>query len=71
MRIREIKAQHRRDIWAIFECEHCGCIIYKHGYDDYYFHNNVIPNMICKKCGKTADSDYQSKQTKYPEGFQV
>ena len=44
---------NRRDFWADMECQHCGnaetnvsC------YDDSYFHQQVIPNMVCEKCGK-------------------
>ena len=46
MRIKTITSQHRRDFRAILECEHCG-----HdqqltsGYDDKYYHENVIPKM--------------------------
>ena len=43
-------------------------------YDDRYFHDNVIPNKKCEKCGKSTLSEggtIQNTQTKYPEGFQV
>ncbi len=64
--------QHRRDFTADYECEHCGNIEKdRSGYDDAYFHNNVIPNMKCKKCGKTSGEDYTPRATKYPEGMQV
>ena len=71
MRIREITSQHRRDFQAIYECEHCGETHKSRGYDDAYFHQKVIPNMKCKKCGKKADEDYKPLQTKYPEGMQI
>jgi transcription elongation factor Elf1 len=71
MRIKEITYQHRRDFKAIYECEHCGSIVKGGGYDDANFHNNVIPMMVCKKCGKTADENYRPLTTKYPEGFQI
>lgn len=41
------------DFSAIMECEHCS-----HeqkltsGYNDAYYHNNVIPAMTCGSCGK-------------------
>ena len=41
------------------------------GYDDANFHKNVIPAMVCEKCGKTADESYRPLSTKYPEGMQV
>lgn len=72
MRIKEITSQHRRDFTAIMECEHCGYTeIDNSGYDDAYYHQNVIPNMKCDKCGKKASDDYTPRNTKYPEGFQI
>jgi ribosomal protein L37AE/L43A len=67
MRIKEILSQSRRDICAIYECEHCGHKKEGPGYDDLYFHGNVIPNMKCKKCGKTAADNYRPLSTKYPD----
>jgi hypothetical protein len=43
-------------------------------YDDRYYHDNVIPNKKCKKCGKSTLSEgdnIDKTPTKYPEGFQV
>jgi len=72
MKIKKIVSQHRRDFYAIYECEHCGYVTEeKSGYDDTNFHHNVIPMMICPKCGKTAPTDYRPLTTKYPEGYQV
>ena len=72
MRIKDIVYQNRRDFKAIYECEHCGNITgEKWGYDDAYFHQNVIPAMKCEKCGKTASANYRPLTTKYPEGYQV
>ena len=71
MRIKEITDQHRRDFTAIFECEHCGETEKRRGYDDANFHENVIPRMDCRKCGKTASDTYRPLTTKYPEGMQV
>lgn len=71
MKIKKFIYQNRRDFKAIFECEHCGYEEEKMGYDDANFHNNVIPKMICKQCGKTASNDYSPLATKYPEGMQV
>ena len=69
MKIIEITSQNRRDFWADMECENCGHIE-KHvsGYDDRNFHDNVIPKMECKKCGKSRDDlgiDGDFRQTKY------
>jgi len=52
MKIKEIIFQNRRDFKAMYICEHCGNEEEGRGYDDDYFHNNVIPNMKCKKCGE-------------------
>lgn len=71
MRIKKIISQSRRDFDAIFECEHCGNEEELPGYDDSYFHKEVIPKMKCSKCGKIADENYRPLTTKYPDGFQV
>lgn len=71
MYIEEITYQNRRDFKAIFKCEHCGNSKVAWGYDDYNFHNNVIPKMKCEKCGKIANENYNPLSTKYPEGVQV
>ena len=71
MKIREILSQHRRDFTAVYECEHCGSAHGGSGYDDAYFHQNVIPNMACKSCGQKASESYRPLTTKYPEGTVV
>lgn len=68
MKIKKIKNQMRRDFTAIFECEHCGNEETRDGYDDEYFHRQVIPLMECGRCGKTAGSDYRPLAPKYSEG---
>ncbi len=65
MKIKEIISQHRRDFRAIYECDNCGKTEQRSGYDDANFHNNVIPNMICKACGKTAKDNYRPLAPKY------
>ena len=71
MRIKEIISQYRRDFTAIYACEHCGPVETKRGYDDAYFHNNVVPNMKCPQCEEVASNTYRPLTTKYPEGFQI
>lgn len=71
MKIKKITDQIRRDFWAIYECEHCQTIEKGKGYDDDYFHRNVIPEMICKECGKKSDENYRPLGTRYVEGTQV
>ena len=68
MKIKKITSQSRRDFSAIMECEHCDATsINNYGYDDANYHQNVIPTMKCKKCGKTSGDDYRPLTTKYPE----
>ena len=71
MKIKRITSQHRRDFWAEFECEHCGHVEMKSGYDDDYFHQSVIPAMKCPVCGKTAGDDYRPLAPKYPDSMVV
>jgi len=71
MRIKKVVSQHRRDFFAIYECEYCGFEDKGRGYDDSYFHKNVIPSMKCSVCKKTASQDYQPIATKYPEGYEI
>lgn len=75
MKIKEIISQHRRDFRAIMKCEFCeNEIENKNGYDDRYYHDNVIPNMKCTKCNKSTISEngkIDKTPTKYPEGYQI
>lgn len=67
MKIKQIISQYRRDFQAIYSCEHCGHEKQSYGYDDAYFHNNVIPDMKCDKCGKKASYEYRPLAPKYDE----
>ena len=72
MRIEKITDQHRRDFSAVMICEHCGTKdALENGYDDANYHQNVIPKMVCKICGRSAAEDYKPMGTKYPDGVQV
>ena len=71
MKIKKIVSQHRRDFNAIYECEHCGNEVSGGGYDDNHYHQYVIPNMVCEKCGEKSPSEYVPKDTMHPDGFQV
>lgn len=75
MKIDKIINQHRRDFIASMECEFCGHKeINEHGYDDRYYHDNVIPAMKCPNCNKSTKSEGGEiihTPTKYPEGFQI
>ncbi len=75
MRIKKITSQNRRDFTAIMKCEFC-----EHeenntsGYDDRFYHDNVIPDMKCKECGKSTNSEngeISRTETKFPEGLQL
>ena len=74
MKIKEITYQNRRDFRADYECEGCGQVSPGKGYDDEFFHTQVIPDMRCATCGKTGaecGADYRPLTTKYPEGYQI
>jgi len=71
MKIQKIVSQSRRDFTAIYECEHCGATCEDSGYDDTYFHQNVIPKKICSKCGKVSPENYRALSTKYPDSQTV
>lgn len=75
MKIKEIISQYRRDFSAVMICEFCNQEeLNKWGYDDRNYHDNVIPKMKCKNCGKSTESEGGTPDriaTKYPEGFQV
>lgn len=71
MKIKKILNQNRRDFNAIYECEYCGETRTAYGYDDTNFHNNVIPNMKCDKCGERKHDSYRPLTTKYPDSTHV
>ena len=66
MKIEKILSQHRRDFTALFKCEFCGYEYKSHGYDDDNFHQNVVPAIICKSCGKQSGEDYTPLIPRYP-----
>jgi len=67
MKIKEIKNQIRRDFTAIYECESCGFEKEGIGYDDEYFHQNVVPSLRCGRCEKQAPTDFIPRKPKYDE----
>ena len=71
MIIKKIVHQHRRDFRAIFLCEHCDNEFESDGYDDKNFHEYVIPDMKCEKCGKKAGENYKPLTTRYAEHVTV
>lgn len=72
MIIKEKTSQYRRDFKAILICEHCNHEqILEDGYDDAYFHREVIPKIKCDKCGKIAKSNYTPLSTRYSENEQL
>jgi len=74
MKIKEITSQHRRDFHAIVVCEGCNHEQTISGYDDRNYHDNVVPNIKCKKCGETTLSlgkVVEKVETKYEEGYQI
>lgn len=75
MKITKMISQHRRDFTAEYTCEGCGNKdICNSGYDDNYYHENVIPNKKCTKCGEstiTLGKPIEPQATKYPDGFVI
>jgi primosomal protein N' len=75
MKIQKIVTQDRRDFAAVMQCEFCGAnYMNDSGYDDRYYHDHVIPEMRCKECGKSTNSEggtITHTPTKYPEGLQL
>lgn len=77
MQLIEIISQYRRDFKGKYKCEFCGHIetdSSMDSYDDRYYHDKVIPNKNCHKCGKSTISGNGTivkTETKYPEGYQV
>ena len=71
MKIKEIISQSRRDFIAVYQCEHCDFEIERSGYDDAYFHQNVIPNMECEHCDLKSGENYRPLTTKYPDGMVI
>jgi len=73
MKIEEIVSMNRRDFTAIYKCENCGTEKKGSGYDDRNFHDNVVPNMKCKNCGKSSidlQTEIEYTETKY-ESWEV
>ena len=72
MKIIKIVSQSRRDMWVDMQCESCNHIEKEvYAYDDDNFHQNVIPTMECKNCGKTSPENYKPLETKYHQFQQV
>lgn len=72
MKVKTILSQHCRDFTAILECEHCSYEqVLEDGYDDSFYHSHVIPNILCKSCGKKACENYRPLTTKYSDSETV
>jgi hypothetical protein len=56
MKIKKITFEMGNDFSAIMECEHCHATQnLTSGYHDNYYHTKVIPDMVCRSCGKRRD----------------
>jgi len=77
MKLIETIAQFRRDFQGKYECEFCGHIDTDKSldsYDDRYYHDEVIPNIECSKCGEStlsAGGSVTHTDTRYSNGFQI
>ena len=57
MQIKKITTQIRNDIYGVLKCEHCGIEVQFTGYDDDYWHENVLPSKLCPQCNKTGKDE--------------
>ena len=77
MKLVKIITQSRRDFQGKYICEFCGYEETDKGmlsYDDRNYHDNVIPNIECPKCGKSTNSEggpINYTKIKYHEGFEI
>lgn len=56
---------HRNDFYCTYECEHCGAETDRRsGYNDSFFHEQVIPAKHCDKCGKNRAGDQKEIEKK-------
>ena len=55
MKIDRITNQSRRDLYGFMKCEGCGHEQKFVGYDDDNYHRNVVPAVLCRSCGKSAN----------------
>lgn len=75
MELIKITNQSRRDFDGILKCQFCGHEeVLNGGYDDNYYHTEVIPSFVCPQCNKSTISEndaIRANKTKYPEGYQI
>jgi len=73
MKIIRTYAWNRRDFSYDAKCEECGHESTGHeGYDDRNYHDNVIPDMKCEKCGRSTNDTGKTPQKtdlKYDENI--
>lgn len=56
MKIKEITFENRNDFKAVLLCEHCEETQFLgSGYHDTYYHDQVLPAIECKACGKNRN----------------
>lgn len=56
--------QYRNDFAGILECENCGHQQeLNSGYDDHFYHTQVIPSIQCDKCNLNSKSVALTKST--------
>jgi transcription elongation factor Elf1 len=60
MFIKKIAWQMGNDFSADMECEHCGHVGKNDcGYNDGFYHTQVIPAMRCSQCGKNRAGEIE------------
>ena len=56
MYIKKLEKVRSRDLYCILKCEFCGAEKYQYGYDDEYYFIQVVPDIKCSNCGRSAKS---------------
>ena len=51
----------RNDFKAIYVCSQCGHEFEAWGYSDANFYDNVMPNAICRSCGKNSHGETEKE----------
>ena len=61
MKIKEITYSNRNDFKAIYFCPLCKNEFEAWGYSDSNFYENVMPNAICRNCGKNEHGETETE----------
>lgn len=62
MKIIKYLWKKQNDFYALFECEKCNARFKASGYDDSFFHSEVVPNVVCPNCDISSNGETKEKQ---------